>query len=314
MKTKEVRFMNSQDTTQKEVGFSNLELKIEKPRLNADKTLIVAGNFSELGNNIHSLVEKYKGTVLTEDNVSYVKTLKGHFTSLRTGIERERKEWKKVYITPASKLIDSMCDELQKIVAEGEGALSVQLEEYDQKRKDELTVILQEYVNDAVKKHNLREEYAQQIKLLDKYYNRTQNEEDSADDIEVQATELEKKQKEYDSGVELIKAECADAGFLADTYIRELSYKSAMEIVLEIKMDRKTSEQIQAKLDAGETVVVGEPISEELRKAVTLNENEATQEKRTRVLRVTYKAEQAKLIAKFFKDNAIQFEFINTEF
>lgn len=314
MKTKEVRFMNSQDTTQKEVGFSNLELKIEKPRLNADKTLIVAGNFSELGNNIHSLVEKYKGTVLTEDNVSYVKTLKGHFTSLRTGIERERKEWKKVYITPASKLIDSMCDELQKIVAEGEGALSVQLEEYDQKRKDELTIILQEYVNDAIKKHNLREEYAQQIKLLDKYYNRTQNEEDSADDIEVQATELEKKQKEYDSGVELIKAECADAGFLADTYIRELSYKSAMEIVLEIKMDRKTSEQIQAKLDAGETVVVGEPISEELRKAVTLNENEATQEKRTRVLRVTYKAEQAKLIAKFFKDNAIQFEFINTEF
>ena len=306
--------MNSQDTTQKEVGFSNLELKIEKPRLNADKTLIVAGNFSELGNNIHSLVEKYKGTVLTEDNVSYVKTLKGHFTSLRTGIERERKEWKKVYITPASKLIDSMCDELQKIVAEGEGALSVQLEEYDQKRKDELTIILQEYVNDAIKKHNLREEYAQQIKLLDKYYNRTQNEEDSADDIEVQATELEKKQKEYDSGVELIKAECADAGFLADTYIRELSYKSAMEIVLEIKMDRKTSEQIQAKLDAGETVVVGEPISEELRKAVTLNENEATQEKRTRVLRVTYKAEQAKLIAKFFKDNAIQFEFINTEF
>ena len=314
MKTKEVRFMNSQDTTQKEVGFSNLELKIEKPRLNADKTLIVAGNFSELGNNIHSLVEKYKGTVLTEDNVSYVKTLKGHFTSLRTGIERERKEWKKVYITPASKLIDSMCDELQKIVAEGEGALSVQLEEYDQKRKDELTIILQEYVNDAIKKHNLREEYAQQIKLLDKYYNRTQNEEDSADDIEVQATELEKKQKEYDSGVELIKAECADAGFLADTYIRELSYKSAMEIVLEIKMDRKTSEQIQAKLDAGETVVVGEPISEELRKAVTLNENEATQEKRTRVLRVTYKAEQAKLISKFFKDNAIQFEFINTEF
>lgn len=314
MKTKEVRFTDSQDTTQKEVGFSNLELKIEKPRLNADKTLIVAGNFSELGNNIQYLVEKYKGTVLTEDNVSYVKTLKGHFTSLRTGIERERKEWKKVYITPASKLIDSMCDELQKIVAEGEGALSVQLEEYDQKRKDELTIILQEYVKDAVKKHNLREEYAQQIKLLDKYYNRTQNEEDSADDIEVQATELEKKQKEYDSGVELIKAECADAGFLADTYIRELSYKSAMEIVLEIKMDRKTSEQIQAKLDAGETVVVGEPISEELRKAVTLNENEATQEKRTRVLRVTYKAEQAKLIAKFFKDNAIQFEFINTEF
>ena len=101
-----------------------------------------------------------------------------------------------MYITPASKLIDSMCDELQKIVAEGESALTVQLEEYDQKRKDELTLILKDYIADSVAKHGLREEYASQIQLKDKYYNRTQNEEDSADDIENQAAELEKKQKE----------------------------------------------------------------------------------------------------------------------
>lgn len=311
---KEVRVMDSLVAVEKEVGFGELELKIEKPALNADKTLSVQGNFNELGSNIKALVKKYKDTVLTEDNVAYVKTLKGHFTSLRTGIERERKEWKKVYITPASKLIDSMCDELQKIVAEGEGALAVQLEEYDQKRKDELTVILKEYVEDAVKKHNLREEYANQIQLLDKYYNKTQSEEDSADDIEGQAVELEKKQKEYDSGVALIRAECSDAGFLADTYIRELSYKSAMEIILEIKADKKTSAQAQAKENAGEKVTVGEPITEELKKALVLNESEKAEEMRVRVLRVAYKPEQAKLIAKFFKDNAIQFEFINTGF
>ena len=300
------------DIKEKEVSFGELELKIAKPSLNADKTMVVSGNFTELGENIKSLVEKYKNTKLTMDNISYVKTLKGHFTSLRTGIERERKEWKKVYITPASKLIDSMCDELQKIVAEGESALSVQLEEFDNRRKEELTVILKEYVADSVVKHNLRTEYASQIKLLDKYYNKTQEEADSAEDIEKQAVELEKKQKEYDSGVALIKAECEDAGFLPDIYIRELNYKSAMEIILEIKADKKKAKEMQDKIDNEDKIVLGKPIDAELKNALDIsNEFKDEEDKyRERILRVRYLASQAKLMGKFFKENNIQFDFI----
>lgn len=297
----------------KEVGFGELELKIAKPSLNADKTISVGGNFTEVGENIQRLVNRYKDTQLTDENVAYVKTLKGHFVSLRTGIERERKEWKKVYIQPASKLIDSMCDELLSIVSEGETALGSQLDAYDQKRKDELTIVLKEYVADAVAKHNLRDEYASQIQLIDKYYNKTQAEEDSADDIERQAVELEKKQKEYDSGVALIKAECEDAGFVPETYIRELSYKTATEIILEIKQDKKSKAELQSKAEAGEKVVIGENIDAELEKAQTLDKADSG-EMRVRVLRVTYKPEQAKLMAKFFKENKISFEFINTDF
>ena len=300
------------DIKEKEVSFGELELKIAKPSLNADKTMVVSGNFTELGENIKSLVEKYKNTKLTMDNISYVKTLKGHFTSLRTGIERERKEWKKVYITPASKLIDSMCDELQKIVAEGESALSVQLEEFDNRRKQELTIILKEYVAESVAKHNLRDEYATQIQLLDKYYNKTQEEEDSADDIERQAVELEKKQKEYDSGVTLIKAECEDAGFLPDIYIRELNYKSATEIILEIKADKKKAKEMQDKIDNGEKIVLGKSIDDEFKNALDISNGFEDEEDkyRERILRVRYLASQAKLMGRFFKENNIQFEFI----
>ena len=300
------------EVKEKEVSFGELELKIAKPSLNADKTMVVSGNFTELGENIKSLVEKYKNTKLTMDNISYVKTLKGHFTSLRTGIERERKEWKKVYITPASKLIDSMCDELQKIVAEGESALSVQLEEFDNRRKQELTIILKEYVAESVAKHNLRDEYATQIQLLDKYYNKTQEEEDSADDIERQAVELEKKQKEYDSGVTLIKAECEDAGFLPDIYIRELNYKSATEIILEIKADKKKAKEMQDKIDNGEKIVLGKSIDDELKNTLDISNGFEDEEDkyRERILRVRYLASQAKLMGRFFKENNIQFEFI----
>ena len=99
-----------------------------------------------------------------------------------------------------------------------------------------------------------------------------------------------------------------------DSYIRELQYKSAMEIILEIKQDKKTRDELKAKEEAGEKIVIGEPMSEELKKAVTLDSNEAKEEKRTRVLKVTYKPEQAKLMAAFFRENKIQFEFIQTDF
>ena len=299
---------------EKEVGFGELELKIQKPALNADKTLSISGNFEELGNKIQKVVDKYKNEVLTEENVGYIKNLKSQFVSLRTGIERERREYKKVYLDPATKLINAMCDELQKIVAEGENALGAQLDAYDQRRKDELTIILNEYKDEAAAKHNLRDEYKDQIQLIDKYYNKTQNEEDSADDIERQAAELEKKQKEYDSGVALITTECNDAGLLPDAYLRELQYKSAMEIILEIKQDRKTRDEMKAKEAAGEKIVIGEPITEELKKAVSFDSKEDKEELRTRVLRVTYKPEQAKLMASFFRENKIQFEFIQTDF
>lgn len=301
-------------TETKELDFGDIELRISKPSLNADKSISVNGNFTELGSKIQAVVNRYKDTQLTEDNVDYVKTLKKQFVSLRTGITREQKEWKKVYIDPAKDLVDSMCKELLAIVDEGESALAIQLDAYDQRRKDELTIILTEYKEDAVKKHNLREEYANQIQLLDKYYNKTQNEEDSADDIERQACELERKQKDYDSGLALIKAECEDCGLLADTYIRELQYKSATEIILEIKADKKAKAEMDAKIENGEKVIIGEPVDAELKKALDKASEVKTEETRTRVLRVTYKPEQAKIMAKFFKENKISFEFIHTDF
>lgn len=296
----------------KEVDFGDIALKIAKPTLNSDKTISIVGNFSDVGSKIQAVVDRYKDTKLTEDNVDYVKTLKKQFVSLRTGIDRERKEYMKVYITPAKDLVDSMCKELLAIVDAGESALGKQLDEYDQRRKDELTIILNEYKADAAAKHNLREEYACQIKLIDKYYNRTQNEEDSADDIERQAAELEKKQSEYDASVKLITAECEDTGFIADTYIRELSYKSAMEIILEIKQDKRAKAELQAKVEAEEKVVIGESLTEELKKAVTLDSKK--EENRTRVMRIVYKPENAKKIASAMKELCISFEFINTAF
>lgn len=301
----------------KDVDFGDLALKIAKPTLNADKTVTISGNFAELGANIQKVIDRYKGTQLTEDNVEYVKTLKKQFVSLRTGVEREVKEWKDVYLDPAEDLLKAMKNELLAIISEGENALGAQLDEYDQRRKNELTVILNDYVNDAIEKFGLRSEYATKIVLKKEYYNKTQKEEDSIDDINAQAEELSRKQKDYDNGVALIKMECEDSGLLPDSYIRELEYHSASEIIMEIKQDKKTRAEMQKKAEEGEKVVIGKPsdseLAQQMAKATKLNKSEEA-EKRTRVLKVTYLSSQAKLMGDFFKTNNIEFEFIKQDF
>lgn len=300
----------------KEVGFEDLELKLEKPELNKDKTVTIGGNWDKLKGNIQKVVDRYKGTQLTEDNVEYVKNLKKQFVSLRTGVELDFKNYKTAYLDPAENLLKTVKMELLAVIDEGESALGKQLDEYDQRRKDELTVILKEYVEEAVQKYHLRDEYATQIQLVKQYYNKTQKEEDSIADIDRQAKELADKQSAYDNGVALIKTECEEAGLLPDAYIRELAYRNAMEIIMEIKQDKKAQAELKAKAEEGEKITIGasadSEIAQQMKKATELSAKE--DEERTRVLKVTYKASQAKLMARFFKENGIKFEFINVDF
>lgn len=303
-------------TEVKDVDFGDLKLKIEKPGLSEDEVITIGGNWDNLKANIQKVVEKYKGTQLTEDNVEYVKTLKKQFVSLRTGVELDFKNYKTAYLDPAENLIKAVKAELLAVIGEGESALGKQLDEYDQRRKDELTVILKEYVAEAVEKYHLRDEYATQIQLVKQYYNKTQKEEDTIADIDRQAKELQEKQTAYDNGVVLIKAECEESGLLPDAYIRELSYRNAMEIIMEIKQDKKSQAELKAKAEEGEKITIGadsdSEVAKQIAKATELTAKE--DEERTKILRVTYKASQAKLMARFFKENGIKFEFINSDF
>lgn len=296
----------------------NMELVLAKPTLTDDGSIAVMGNFDVLKEKIKDVVEKYKGTKLTDENVGYVKAVHGQFVKLRTGIEAKRKEWKKLYIQTPGELLDALCNDLKGIAEKGESALAQQLDAYDQRRIDELTVVLQEYADEAARNHELREEYAKQIVLKKQYYNKTAKEEESADDIEAQAAELGKKQKEYDAGLALIDAELEGTMLLRDTYVSQLAYRSAMEIVLKIKQDKKESqrlyEEVRRKEEEGKTVTLGEPVSEGVRKVadggVRAQAVKGEDGLRERKLWIRYRSEQADLISDFFEEHGIQYKFV----
>lgn len=287
---------------------TSLELQIKKPVVAKDGTVTINGNFTEVAEKIKAIVEQYKGTILTEDNVTYVKTVKSQFVSLRTAIERERKEYKKVYITPHSRLIDSMCDDLQKLVAEGEDALTVQLEEYDNKRKEELTKILKDYI---AMNCDLTEEEKAKVVLKKEYYNKTQKEEDTYNDIDAQIEALKQVKKDREAAIMLIESELEGTNIPSQPYIRQLEYHNATEVILQIKADKKRMEEEKKAKD----VVIKETTSE-----VYLPEDndsqqmpdveEGTEEIRTRVMQIWYTASQAEKLNKFFSECGIKFKFV----
>jgi hypothetical protein len=69
---------------------------------------------------------------------------------------------------------------------------------------------------------------------------------------------------------------------------------------------------MQDKIDNGEKVVVGKSVDDELKNALDASNGFEDEEDkyRERILRVRYLASQAKLMGRFFKENNIQFEFI----
>ena len=293
----------------KEIAFNEMELVITKPVLSSNGVLEVSGNFTELAEKIQNVVDKYKGTILTDENVNYVKALKVQFQQIRTGIEKKRKDWKSLYLTTPAKLLDAMCDDLQNIVASGENALKEQLDSYDQRRKDELTEILNEYIEDFVKQYGLKEEYRERIVLKKQYYNKTAKEEDTIDDIEAQVLSLKEEQEEKERGIELVKAELEGSTLADGVYITLLEHYSVADVLMRIKADKKRNEQLNAIVknptDACESVVKNPTDACE---SVVKN---PTDEKRERTIWVRYDSAQAKLLKEFLTFNNIEYRIIS---
>ena len=289
---------------------TSLELQIKKPVMAKDGTVTINGNFTEVAEKIKAIVDQYKGTILTEDNVTYVKTIKSQFVSLRTAIERERKEYKKVYITPHSRLIDSMCDQLQQLVAEGEDALTVQLEEYDNKRKEELTKILKDYI---AMNCDLTEEDKAKVVLKKEYYNKTQKEEDTYNDIDAQIEALKQAKKEQEDAILLIESELEGTNIPSQPYIRQLEYHNATEIILQIKADKKRMEEEKKEKDVvieKATPEVYLPEDNDSLEIPVAKTEEDTEEVRTKVMQIWYTAGQAEKLNKFFAECGIKFKFV----
>jgi hypothetical protein len=78
--------------------------------------------------------------------------------------------------------------------------------------------------------------------------------------------------------------------------------------------DSKIRKEAESKVQNGQTVTVGDELTESLKKSLALNVEEEKSERRTRLLRVTYSSDKAQVLKKFFIDTGIEYEFIKEDF
>lgn len=165
---------------------------------------IVTGNFEEVKLSLKTEMEKYKGIVVTEDNLKDCKATQKDIAGLRNKIEGYRKSIKKEMQEPI-KEFESKCKELVGLIEEVENPIKDGILIYDNKRREERKAKALEFINAAVIEHRLEDKYAKELTVLDKYMNLSGSIKAIKEDIEARAINLKGKQEAENARLNILK-------------------------------------------------------------------------------------------------------------
>lgn len=103
----------------------------------------IDGNFDTLKTQVLEVAEKYKGLVVTEDTIAGAKKDRAELNKLKTKIDTVRKEAKNEFMKPYQ-TFETKVKELIAIVEEPMNAIDVQLKDFEDKRKADKQIHIQE--------------------------------------------------------------------------------------------------------------------------------------------------------------------------
>lgn len=192
-------------------------------------------NFTEIKSDLKKKLSKYKGMKVTDANFDKCKLVQKECVSLRTLLENKRKEAVKMYIELPKNTLNATFEDLLKVVAEVEDNIKTQMDVYDEETRNELKVILTGYIEEFQAEFALDPKYLDAVVLHKHYFNKTQKEADTREEIKAQFTAQKVIQEGYYSDVKLIRSMCADNKALnPDHLVKQLEYRSASAIVQDI--------------------------------------------------------------------------------
>lgn len=103
----------------------------------------IDGNFDTLKAQVMEVAERYKGLVVTEDTIAGAKKDRAELNKLKTKIDTVRKEAKNEFMKPYQ-AFETKVKDLMAIVEEPMNAIDVQLKDFEDKRKADKQIHIQE--------------------------------------------------------------------------------------------------------------------------------------------------------------------------
>lgn len=166
---------------------------------------VITINFEEVKANLIANIEKYKGLIVTEENLKDCKATHKDLAGLRNKIDGYRKDVKKEMEKPI-KDFEGQCKELIGLIEEVEKPIKLGISEFDNKKKEEKRLKAQEIIANTIITLSLEKKYAEQLTVLDKYLNLSASQKSVVEDIEQRAAALKQQQNADKAKAEMLKA------------------------------------------------------------------------------------------------------------
>lgn len=169
-----------------------------------EKLPVIKINFKEMKQALQQTIDKYKGIVVTQEQLSLCKSDQKELASMRKKIDDYRKSKKKELSKPIS-AFEIQCKELVSMVEDAEIPIKEGIKTFDDKRREEKRQKAIDTIKSAIEEHGLNEKYARQLTVLDKYMNLSGSFKSVQQDIEQRCFILLEKQKKEEELLQAIE-------------------------------------------------------------------------------------------------------------
>lgn len=143
-------------------------------------------NFADIKAALSSRLESYIGLVVTDENLKEMEKSQKSIASLRTLIGKYKLQVKKDLEKPFLQF-EVQIKELLNLVESVEKPIKDQLEVYENKRREQKSIMVQAIINEVSQQLGLEEKYSSQVAIADKHLNRTTTKKEIIEDVQMRA-------------------------------------------------------------------------------------------------------------------------------
>lgn len=265
---------------------------------------IILMNFNEVKSSLEDTMYKYRGIIVTEENLKKCKTTQKDLAKLRRGIDEYRKNVKKEMEKPI-KEFEFKCKDLINLITEVERPIKDGIKIYDDKRREEKRLIAKEYIKESIKNYNLNEEYASKLTVKDKYLNLSGTLKSIKEDIDMQANILKNEQENEKNKKNIYKISMKST---IDSVNKKLNTKLTLgdfEEYLELDwpLDRILKEIENRSYDMKNDVQTPLNVISNYKNKLTKEDNKYFVD-----IHVSHNYEMIKALSQFLKENGYEYE------
>lgn len=288
---------------------------------------VIQINFEELKGHLNSLLQDYKGLVVTENNLSTCKAKQKELASTRIKIDNYRKEKKKELSKPIA-FFEAQCKDLISLIEQAEQPIKEGIKVFDDEKRDSKRLQAIELAKEVSEEYGLNEKYADRLEILDKYCNLTAKSNEIREDLISKAMTLKVEQDRETELIEIIKDTVASENerinykMKFEDFVKYIDkgLMTAREVISQIKerandiyIAENPPEPIPEPEIIPEIILAPESIPEPVQKTI-IEPKPIIPEKSDvyyAVYRIVGELEELRSVSKFLKANSIQYTVID---